>query len=317
MQTRWSSAGRSPLWALVALASILPLAGCRPPPRRRRSPRPAIPTASCMRPCTAPRDPTLATAVGLGLVQLDPASGRITGELARSWRHNRGFTRYRFRLRQGLATAVAARLTAVRLPGLASATAAGARTVSIRLAAPDPGCVAYLGQPGHLASLRRALPDRSSIGQHHHARAKPRVRGAGPADPAGEPARLPGRRRRRRLRRFPRGRLDYALVPPGQISLAQSDPKLARGLISQPRLELVAVGIGPLAPGLRRAVALATPASAASADVGPGSSIARRRADPPGAGAVPAGRLALWLRPGGGEALRREPPSQAAAGLSR
>ena len=72
---------------------------------------------------------------------------------------------------------------------------------------------------------------------------------------------------------FRAGRLDYAAIPPGQIALAKSDPKLARDVVSQPRLELIAVGIGMLAPELRRAVALATPAEAAAADVGPGSGI--------------------------------------------
>jgi ABC-type transport system substrate-binding protein len=280
VQTRWSSFGRSSPWALVALAASLALSGCR------SAAAPAAPLSSgpshgtLNAPLYGRGDPALAEAVRAGAVQLDPATGRVVAALARSWSHDRAATQFTFRVRPGAAAQLAARWTAVRqadptaLPGLVSAAAVGPRVVSVRLEAPDRGWVAYLAQPVtwlpfggpyKIASRGPASIDLvrnpgfagppAAIGQIHlHVYAADDLNGA--------------------FADYRAGRLDFARVPPGQISLVKSDPKLAGGLISQPRLELVAVGIGALAPGMRRAIALATPADASAADVAPGSSIA-------------------------------------------
>ena len=138
----------------------------------------------------------------------------------------------------------------------------------------DPGWPAYLADPATWLDSGGPYRIAAADTDHHRAGAKPRLRGAGPAPI-----------RRVHLHLYPAGDLDRAfadfraagsttpLIPPGQIALAKSDPKLAREVVSQPRLELIAVGIGTLAPELRRAVALATPADAAAADVGPGSAV--------------------------------------------
>ncbi len=153
-------------------------------------------------------------------------------------------------------------------------TAVGRRVVLVRLAAGDPGWPAYLADPVTWLDSGGAYRIVARSPKHHRVGAKSRLRRA--ARPRSGECTCTCTRRAISTARLPtsaRGRLDYAAIPPGQIALAKSDPKLAREVVSQPRLELIAVGIGTLAPELRRAVALATPADAAAADVGPGSAV--------------------------------------------
>ena len=279
MQTPWSSSRRPTAGTAIVLAATLAVTGCRSdaPPAATIPPAPSQGLLNA--PLYGPDDPALAEAVRGAVIQLDPATGRLSGVLARSWHHNRTHTTYTFRLRRSVATQVAARWTAVHhqlptaLPGLRRVTAVGRRVVLVRLAAGDPGWPAYLADP---------VTWLESGGAYRIVARSPKTidleRNPGYAGP---PA--PIRRVHLHLYSagdldgafadFRAGRLDYAAIPPGQIALAKSDPKLARDVVSQPRLELVAVGIGMLAPGLRQAVALATPADAAAADVGPGSAV--------------------------------------------
>jgi hypothetical protein len=273
---------------LGVLAGSLLVAACRSSAAPAQPPSTGPSHGTLNAPLYGRADPALAEAVGVGAVQLDPATGRVIAGLARTWSHDRTATRFTFRLRRGVAVQLAARWKAVRrarpaaLPGLVSATAVTPRVVSVRLAAPDPDWVAYLAQtptwlpsggPYNVASRDATTVDLvrnpgfagppASIGRIHlHVYAADGVNAA--------------------FADFRAGRLDFARVPPGQIALVKSDPRLSAGLISQPRLELVAVGIGALAPGLRRAVALATPAEAAAADVAPGSSVTADGLIPPG-----------------------------------
>jgi hypothetical protein len=237
VQTRWSRFGRSSPWVLGALAASLLVSGCRSSvaPPEPLSTGPSHGTLKA--PLYGRGDPALAEAVGIGAVQLDPATGRVTAALARSWSHDRTARRFTFRLRRGVAVQLAARWRAVRrarptaLPGLVSASAVGPRVVSVQLAAPDPGWAAYLAQPAtwlasggpyEIASRGPASVDLvrnpdfagppASIGRIQlHVYAPDDVTGA--------------------FADYRAGRLDFARVPPGQIPLVKSDPRLAGGLI--------------------------------------------------------------------------------------
>ena len=279
MQTLWSSARHLTVGTAMALAATLALAGCR----AAAPPAATIPPAASQGELDAPLygtdDPALAEAVRGAVIQLDPATGRLSGVLAGSWHHNRAFTTYTFRLRRSVATQVAASWTAVHrrrpaaLPGLRRVTAVGRRVVSVRLSAGDPGWPAYLADP--VTWLDSGGPYRIAGRSPNTIELERNPGYVGPPAPIRQVHLhvYPAGDLDRAFADFRAGRLDYAAIPPGQIALAKSDPKLARDVVSQPRLELIAVGIGSLAPELRRAVALATPAEAAAADVGPGSGI--------------------------------------------
>ncbi len=280
MQTRWSRPGRTSLWVLCGLAASLAITGCR----SAAAPIEPVSVGGAHGTLNAPLygrdDPTLAEAVGVGAVQLDPATGHVTGMLARSWSHDRAARVFTFRLRRGLAADLVARWKAVvrahpeALPGLVSASAVSPRVVVVHLAAPDPGWASYLTQPVAWlpsgGSYRIASRGRSSLDLVRN----PDFPGPAPSIERIHLHVYAPDDLNHAFADYRAGRLDFARVPPGQISLVKSDPRLAAGLISQPRLELVAVGIGKLTAGVRHAVALATPAEASAADVAPGSSIA-------------------------------------------
>ena len=279
MQTLWSSSRRRPAGMAIVLVATVAVAGCRSvaPPAATIPPAPS--QGQLNAPLYGADDPALAEAVRGAVVQLDPATGRLSGVLAGSWHHNRAFTIYTFRLRRSVAAQVAARWAAVHhqrptaLPGLRRVTAVGRRVVSVQLAAGDPGWPAYLADPvtwldsggPYRIAARSATTVELERNPGYVGRPAPIRRVHLHLYPAGDFDRA--------FADFRAGRLDYAVIPPGQIALVKSDPKLARDVVSQPRLELIAVGIGTLAPGLRQAVALATPADAAAGDVGPGSGI--------------------------------------------
>ena len=81
MQTRWSSAGRTSLWVLGGLAASLRDHGL--PVGRRAACEPVSVGGGAWNPqrsAVRADDPTLAEAVGVGAVQLDPATGHVTGD---------------------------------------------------------------------------------------------------------------------------------------------------------------------------------------------------------------------------------------------
>ncbi len=309
MQTLWSSSRRLTAGTAIVLAATVAVTGCRSAAPPAATIPPALSQGQLNAPLYGSDDPALAEAVKGAVIQLDPATGRLSGVLAGGWRHNSAFTVYTFRLRRSVAAQVAARWTAVHhkrptaLPGLRRATAVGRRVVSVRLAARDPGWPAYLADPDTWLD---------SGGAYRIAGRTPSTieleRNPGYVGPPAPIRRVhlhlyPAGDLDRAFADFRAGRLDFAAIPPGQIALAKSDPKLAREVVSQPRLELIAVGIGTLAPELRRAVALATPADAAAADVGPGSAV-------PADGLLPQG-LAEYLP--GASPYRFDPAAARAA----
>jgi Bacterial extracellular solute-binding proteins, family 5 Middle len=273
--TRWSS-------ALLA-GAVLAAAGCR------GGVATVVPThvdhgGTLDAPLYGAVDPTLAHAVHGALVQLDQASGRVVPDLASGWSHDPGDRRWTFRLRNGTDGRLFAGAIR-RLPGVAVVTlGAGALTVRLSGSTVDfpERLVAVLAGPGPFRIARRApreidlrpnpaYPGRpvSLAGVHLHVY---------PAD--GQPQAFAD---------FRAARLDYADVPPGQIDLARGDPALAAGIVTQPRLELIALAVSArLDPNLQRAIALATPAPAVVAQVGDGSLVTADGVVPLGLPARPA-----------------------------
>jgi Bacterial extracellular solute-binding proteins, family 5 Middle len=258
VRTRWNR-------ALLA-AAVLAAAGCRG----------GVPVAAPARAATggtidAPlygvSDPTLAHAVDGALVQLDPATGRVVPELATGWSHDARSEGWTFRLRPGTDGPLFAR--ALRsLPGVVGVTA-GPGTLAVQLSAPAADLpaqlVSVLAGPGPFRIARRS-PAEIDLARN-------------PVYP-GPPAALAGVRlhvyppggQPEAFVDFRNGRLDYAVIPPSQIDLARGDPSLAPGIVTQPRLELIALAVSSrVGPSLQRAIALATPGPAVVSQVGDGA----------------------------------------------
>ncbi len=258
MLTRWSS-------ALLA-GALLAAAGCR------GGVAAVVPTqvdhgGTLDAPLYGAADPTLAHAVHGALVRLDPANGRVVPDLASGWAHDTADRRWTFHLRSGTDGRPFARALG-RLPAVTAVTL-GAGVLTVQLSRPTVDLparlVAVLAGPGPFRIARRT-PSEIDLGRDPAYPGRPVSLAAVrlhvyPAD--GQPQAFVD---------FRAGRLDYAAVPPGQIDLARGDPALAPDIVTQPRLQLIALAVSTrLDPNLQRAIALATPGSAVVAQVGDGS----------------------------------------------